>query len=282
MTAKGQEGSSAVIDDLSDISSYLEDARTLYADADKQEANQKAKDILKDLLQEPQSFGYSYDSLKHVTILESEDGKVRIFTWNLMLNDLSHQFYGFIQYHPEKDEYYIHELKDKTDLSEDSKAGYHYPSEWYGAIYYDIIEKKHRGNAVYTLLGWKGQNALVQQKVIETLEFGRKGLPEFGDRNFRLLRERKDRIIFRYSIEAQMILRYNNKQDLIVCDHLSPGNPKFTGHWEYYGPDYSYDAFEFDRGRWYFKSNIDPEIAINYKKDKKIEQIEQKKPSKNF
>jgi len=282
LSMKGQERSSAVMADIQDINAQLEKIRTYYDDADKLQANNQAKDVLNELLQDPQSMDYNYDSLKHITILESSDEKLRIFTWNLMLDDLTHQFYGFIQYRPENDKYYIHELKDKTDLSEDSKAAYHYPSEWYGAIYYDLIEKKHRGNTIYTLLGWKGQDALVQQKVIETLEFGRKGLPEFGDRNFRLMREQKDRIIFRYSIKAQMILRFNEKQDLIVCDHLSSGNPKYTGHWEYYGPDYSYDAFEFDRGRWYYKSDIDPEIAINYKKDKKIDLLDQKKPSKNF
>ena len=191
LSMKGQERSSAVMADIQDINAQLEKIRTYYDDADKLQANNQAKDVLNELLQDPQSMDYNYDSLKHITILESSDEKLRIFTWNLMLDDLTHQFYGFIQYRPGKDNYYIHELKDKTDLSEDSKAAYHYPSEWYGAIYYDLIEKKHRGNTIYTLLGWKGQDALVQQKVIETLEFGRKGLPEFGDRNFRLMREQK-------------------------------------------------------------------------------------------
>lgn len=79
-----------------------------------------------------------------------------------------------------------------------------------------------------------------------------------------------------------MILRYNEQEDIIVCDHLSPGNPKMKGKYEYYGPDFSYDAFDFEKGKWFHKSDIDPDVAINYKKNKNIEQLKKRDPSKDF
>lgn len=280
--AVGQDRTYYSAGDLQDISAYLEDARNTWADEAKRSANQKALDDFRELLEDPASFSYNYDSLKYIHILESDDGKLRIFTWNLMFNDMTHRFYGFIQHMPDEDTYHVHELKDKTDFSTDSRARYHYHTEWYGAVYYDIIEKKDGRKTLYTLLGWKGQDDLVQQKVIETLEFGRKDLPQFGDNNFRIDRDREDRIVFRYSTKAQMQLYHNTRQDMIVFDHLSPGNPKMIGHWEYYGPDFSYDAFEYKNGIWYFVSDIDPDIAINYEENEKIKKLKQRKPSKKF
>ncbi len=280
--AQEQENPGFVDGQIMEINQHMRDAAEYTDNTAKIEANTQAIQLMRDILIEPDAFDYHYDSLEHITILESDDGRLRIFTWNIMYDNMVHDFFGFIQYRNEDNEYFHYELKDKTSNVPDEDPDYEDPDEWYGAIYYEMIEKKDRNTPVYTLLGWKGQDAMVQQKVIETLEFNRRDEPEFGGRRFRVVREKMDRVIFRYSIEAQMILRNNKKNDIIVCDHLSPGNPKFKGQYEYYGPDYSYDAFEFDGKRWIYKSNIDPNIAINYKKKKNIEKIKKRDPSKDF
>ncbi len=269
-------------DQIAEINRYMTDAAELTDDTAKIEANDMALELIRDMMNEPDAFEYNYDSLEHITMIESDDDMVRIFTWNLMYNNMRHDFFGFIQFENEDDEYYFYELRDKTSNAPDADSDYESPDEWYGALYYEMIEKKHRNTPVYTLLGWKGQDAMVQQKVIETLEFNRRDEPDFGGRRIKVVREKMDRAIFRYSSQAQMILRFNEKNDIIVCDHLSPGNPKFKGQYEYYGPDYSYDAFEWNGKRWIIKSNIDPEIAINYKKNKKVNKLKKRNPSKDF
>ncbi|MDA3819972.1 MAG: hypothetical protein PF590_05890 [Candidatus Delongbacteria bacterium] len=282
LAAQELENTDYIDDQIMDINQHMKDVVELTDDTAKIEANDLALELMRDMLIEPDAFEYQYDSLEHITILESNDGRVRIFTWNIMYDNMRHDFFGFIQYVNEDGEYHHYELKDKTSIDPDADPDYESPDEWYGAIYYEMIEEKHKDTPIYTLLGWKGQDALVQQKVIETLEFNHRDEPEFGGRRLKVVREKMDRAIFRYSSQAQMIIRFNEKNDIIVCDHLSPGNPKFKGQYEYYGPDYSYDAFEFDGKRWVYKSNIDPNIAINYKKNRKIEKRKKQNPSKDF
>ncbi|MEA3447215.1 MAG: hypothetical protein U9Q98_02045 [Bacteroidota bacterium] len=280
--AQELENPGYIDDQIMDISQHMKDAAEFTDDTAKIEANDMVLELMRDMLNEPDAFQYSYDSLENITILESQDEKVRIFSWNIMYDNMRHDFFGFIQFNNEDGEYFYYELRDKTSIDPDAEPDYESPDEWYGAIYYKMIENKHNNTPVYTLLGWKGQDALVQQKVIETLEFNRHDEPEFGGRRLKVVREKMDRAIFRYSSQAQMILRFNEKNDIIVCDHLSPGNPKFKGKYEYYGPDYSYDAFEWDGKRWIYNFNIDPNIAINYKKNKKIEKRKKQNPSKDF
>lgn len=268
--------------ELEEIDELLESAASYYLDEDKIEANNQVVAILSEVLGNSASFDYPMDSLKRISVLNSPDGKLRVFTWNLMFDDLTHKCFGFIQYKAEKDKILTYPLKDfyvERDSLERKYASY---AEWYGAIYYDIIEKSDRKNTVYTLLGWRGNNILTQQKIVETLEFDRHDLPVFGNNRLRFDRKKLRRAVYTYSIRTQMILRYNKKQDMIVLDHLSPSDPKLIGFFEHYGPDYSYDAFEFDKGKWYFVSDIDPEIAINYERDESIERMKERKPSTDF
>lgn len=268
--------------ELKEIDELLEGAAAYYLDEDKIEANDQVLKIFSEVLLDPSSFEYPMDSLKRISVINSPDGKLRVFTWNLMFDDMTHKCFGFIQYKADKDEILTYPLKDfyvERDSMERKYASY---AEWYGAIYYDIIEKSDRKNTVYTLLGWRGNNLLTQQKIVETLEFDRHNLPVFGDNRLRLDRKKMRRAVYTYSIKTQMILRYNSKQDLIVLDHLSPSDPKLIGFFEHYGPDYSYDAFEYDKGKWYFVSDIDPEIAINYERDPSIERMKERKPSTDF
>ncbi|MGC9331535.1 MAG: hypothetical protein ACP5DZ_06630 [Bacteroidales bacterium] len=280
--AQELENPGYIDDQIAEINQHMKDLVKLTDDSAKIEANDMVLELMRDILIEPEAFEYKYDSLKYITILESQDGKVRIFSWNIMYDNMRHDFFGFIQYVNEDGEYHHYELNDKTSNDPYLNPDYYSPDEWYGAIYYEMIEKINKDTPTYTLLGWKGQDALVQQKVIETLQFNRHDEPEFGGKHIQVVREKMDRAIFRYSSQTQMILRFNEMNDIIVCDHLSPSNPKFIGKYEYYGPDYSYDAFEWDGKRWIYISNIDPNIAINYKKNNKIEKLKKQAPSKDF
>jgi len=269
-----------VRESISEINYLLENAKDYYEDEDIKENNNSVLEIMRELMEEPDAFSINFDSLSQISVLESKDGKLRIFSWNIMFQDMTNKFFGFIQY-MNNDQYFWYELKDKTDY-EKEKNKYNFHNQWFGAIYYKMIEKKHKGKTIYTLIGWKGKDGLIQQKVIESLEFTHKSLPLFGGKRFKIKNDVRNRIIFNFSAKVQMLLRYNAKQDLIVCDHLAPGKAGMEGHFEYYGPDYSYDAFEFQRGRWFYLSDIDPNKAINYKKNKKVERLKNREPEKEF
>ncbi len=237
---------------------------------------------MSDLLNRSDIENTAWDSLQRVSVLSSSDKKLKIFTWNVLFENLTHQCFGFIWYKPD-DNYYLYQLSDFYRENDTLNHKFRSHLEWYGAVYYSIIERPvGRKQKLYTLLGWRGKNALTQQKIIETLEFDRNNLPVFGKSRIRVQRKKTDRIIFTYAINAQMLLRFNKKQNLIVADHLAPSNSKLEGHYEYYGPDFSYDAFEYSKGKWILKPNIDAEIAINFKRNSKINQLKKRKPSTDF
>ena len=54
-----------------------------------------------------------------------------------------------------------------------------------------------------------------------------------------------------------MMLRFDEREELIVFDHLAPMEPKYEGDRSYYGPDFSYDALEFKKGKWILIENVE-------------------------
>ncbi len=84
--------------------------------------------------------------------------------------------------------------------------------DWYGAY---IINNTIEVNDIkyYTLLGWDGENGLYQSKVIDILGFSYNGQTIFGKRMFKNIPDKKNptRLIFRYSTDAVMSLRYDRQ-----------------------------------------------------------------------
>ena len=79
----------------------------------------------------------------------------------------------------------------------------------------------------------------------------------------------KSRLVFEFAAMATMSLRYEDKEHMIVFDHLSvPSNvPKGEGTLaRYAGPDGTYDALQFKKGRWILLNDID--IGTDWKPKK--------------
>ena len=43
---------------------------------------------------------------------------------------------------------------------------------------------------------------------------------------------------------------------MIIMDHLAPEDSRFEGQYQFYGPDFSYDALEFKKGEWVFQRDV--------------------------
>jgi len=110
-------------------------------------------------------------------------------------------------------------------------------------------------NPYYILLGWKGNNVKSTKKVIEVLSF-KNNKPVFGMGVFDNSKGNK-RIIFEYTRQASMLLKYLPDQHLIVFDHLAPPDPHLKDQHETYGPDLSYDGYKLKDGRWKLVENLD-------------------------
>lgn len=206
----------------------------------------------------PDAFTYPFDSLTKVGRITSRDNKVRVFTWELIRNDGSHHYYGFILYRrmdPENS-LLIHLTNNATE-PEDPGMQVLEPSTWFGALYYEIIEGEWNDSPVYTLLGYDPNNIFTSRKIIECFYLKDGTIPVFGAPIFMMHNKVRNRVIFEYSARVSMSLRYDATKKRIVFDHLSPAKPSFEGNYEFYGPDFSYDAFAFIDNYWVLTENID-------------------------
>ncbi len=246
-------------------------------DLEKKKLNQKIISIFENILTNDSSFTYPFDSLKLMGKLTSPDNMLRIYNWNLTYNDGTYEYFGFIQYYFKKEKkYLIFPLIDKSDeITTPEKASLN-NFNWYGALYYQIILKKHTKKKYYTLLGWDGNNEFTNKKNIDVLYFNKNNEPCFGAQIFKIENlpattfwqagKKMKRVIFEFSSRLAMMLRYDDKLKMIVFDHLSPSKPSYEGKYQYYGPDFSYDGFMFEKGKW----NYYPDIDVRNPKDKKV------------
>jgi len=202
-------------------------------------------------LQTSHSFDFKFPELKTISILESPDQKFRVFSWNIRLHDDSYLYYGAIQWKTQDGALKLVPLLDKTFEIAQADLQQLPPSNWYGAQYYELI--KHANS--YILLGWKGHNAQVTQKVIEVLNIS--GDQVVFGKNIFADEPSLCRKIFNYTKQASMLLLYQAKSKQIVFDHLVPADPSLLGQFQYYGPDLSYDSYRLQGEQLQLKSNID-------------------------
>jgi hypothetical protein len=271
--------------EIDSIKAYFDQIVQANSDREKEIINDRLIACFITFLEKPESFYADFDSLQYVSHLKSDDDLLNVFTWNLYFSDGRFKYFGFLQYKT-KNKVLVYSLNDKKfkhdETDEEIERNYLSNMEWYGAIYYEIITKKAKSATYYTLIGWDGADFLINRKVVEILKFNRHNLPTFGGKVFKYNNVIMNRLVFEYADRATMLLRYNSKHDIIVVDHLSPSEERYRNFYQYYGPDFSYDALYFRNGRWELKLDIDPEIAIPYKKDNKINSIKKRGFSTDF
>ncbi len=226
-------------------------------DSVKMEMNKQIVILFKEVLENLNSFGYAFDNLKNISKLSSADGFVKIINWNLPLQNGEFQYFGFVQQlDKSKKKMKLYELIDQSKTIQNPEHAICSEKNWYGALYYKILTTKSGKKTYYTLLGWDGNDNFTNKKLVEILYFEDNKLV-FGPPIFKADEKTQNRLIFEYSEQAKMMLKYDEKLDIIVWDHLSPSQPNFTGQYMYYGPDLSQDGIQFKDGYWVLKSNLD-------------------------
>jgi hypothetical protein len=225
-------------------------------------------------LKVPNSFLFPFDSLKTISIINSPDNRFRVFSWHVLNQDGSYRFYGAVQMNTGGN-LRLFPLADYSPLLKNPEDSVTDNRKWYGAQYYKII-KVSDPEPYYVMLGWKGNTDKSTKKVIEVLAF-KNDKPQFGMSVFdgKGLHAHK-RIIFEYTRQASMLLKYIPEEHLIVFDHLSPPDAKSKNMPETYGPDLSYDGFRLRDGRWQLVENLD---MRNVPEEKDNDYIDPKKTS---
>jgi hypothetical protein len=202
-------------------------------------------------LNDSMSFYYEIKDTIPFTVAISPDKKLKIISWYVDYSFDDYKYFGFVQYIDNISRKYrlykLFDTSDKLSLDENSLCS---DTNWYGALYYKIIQPVKINNDFYTLLGYDFNSQITRKKIIDILTIKPDhllfGKPVF-DYNNRIV---KNRIIFEYSSKAVMSMIFDEKNNQIVFDHLGPSKPLFEGHYEYYGPDMTFDAFRFENERW--------------------------------
>lgn len=215
-----------------------------------QELAKQVEHMMDSLLAKPEVMSYPFDSLQYIGSVTSKDEVLRVFTWNVPREDGTYRYYGKIQYRPGKKSFKYLSLTDKSSTMENPQRQRLTTSQWYGALYYDLIAHTSGEQTYYTVLGLNLNDMLSNKKLIDVIWFDEQGQAHFGAPIFRNQTGRQYRIIFEYSSRVVMGLKYDERMQMIVYDHLAPFKPQLEGQYEFYGPDFSYDGFKLERGIW--------------------------------
>jgi len=242
-------------DNEKSLGTLFESLKKASTDSVKQEISLRIMHGLKSTLKKKGSFNYPFNSLQNLGKITSSDQTLRVYSWNCVFENGDYCYYALIQKKNGR-KYDLYELRHDLE-QEDSMVKKLSSSKWLGALYYQIVPFKYKNRNLYLLLGWDGNKGRTSKKVIETLGFSKSGDPVLGFQVINWRGKRLSRVIFEYSDQAQMKLKYHKKTNTLVFDHLSPSEPRYINQFEYYGPDFSYDALEFKDGFWNLVEEFD-------------------------
>jgi hypothetical protein len=235
------------------IEHLFERIRSVEDDHTKISLNDSVLILFREILPGKESFRYPFNALKYAGKLYPPDSTFRIINWNLAFSDGTYHYYGFICL----EEGTVTELHDHSQEITHPEDTLLTPDNWYGALYYCILENRWRNRTWYTLLGIDLHNTLTTRKIIDILSFDKKGNIHFGAPLFDMGDSTLSRVLFEFNARVSMLLHYDEAMEMIVFDHLSPAKPAYKGIYQYYGPDSSYDGFFFFRGMWRLREDLD-------------------------
>ena len=202
-------------------------------------------------------FTHTFSSLRYLGQIMSSDSLVKLITWNLILDDGSNNYYCYLLRRNVKSGKGKLKVFSGVHIQKPIRTDTTYSiSDWYGALYYDIRPFVFNGSVKYILLGIDYGNSLTTRKIIDVLSFREDGEPQFGLKCFNDGGSLKQRIVFEYASSAVMSLKFESERS-IVFDHLSPFTPEMKSNYQFYGPDFSFDSYDFENGFWKLKPDID-------------------------
>lgn len=238
---------------------------------DRKEANELFYTTLKKLIELDDSILLDLRRVSNLMQVINDDTTLRVLTWTILDANNTYNYHGFIQRITKDQDYSWTELIDQSANIENPEKQELTASNWYGCLYYDLITVNNSIKDIHTLVGWDGNNSMTHKKIVEHLFFGGDDTARFGSP---IIREAKNqylyRKVFEFSAELKMTLDIQKAQKRIIYDHLSPSNPSLRDVYEYYGPDLTFDSYEWGGRYWDHYSDIDSDQNLE-KKEKDFE-----------
>ncbi len=211
-------------------------------------------------LKKKNSFNYSFERLKSVSIQYPADSTFRIFTWQLYVDENNYRYFGAIQLNTP--ELQLIPLADRSFNVQDPEQAALSPDQWYGAVYYNLKTLDGPQGKHYLLFGFDGYELFRKRKVLDVLTFNDGGAAVFGAPIIpgKAGAPLRHRLVLEYSAEASIRLNYDAALDLIIFDHLiTMGGQHGEGPVNF--PDGSYEAFRMENGRLSYIDKVWNEVS---------------------
>ena len=204
------------------------------------------------------SFQYPFERLQSVSIQYPQDSSFRIFSWQLYVDKDDYRYFGAIQMN--SPELKLIPLVDRSFKIEDAENATLSPEEWYGSVYYKLLDVQGPQSKYYLLFGFDGYSFFRKRKVIDVLSF-QDGQPVFGAPVFvEEGNQRKHRVVREYSAEVSIRCNYDELLDLIIFDHFIEQNGTY-GEGPVNYPDGSYEAYRLQGGLWWHVDKVFDQIS---------------------
>ena len=117
--------------------------------------NEDFMSLLESVLQMPDAFKFTWDSVNNFSVLASPDNVFKIFTWYIVKNNYDIENFGFIQvYNESRKKYVLYPLYDKRQVIDYPKTQIGNHNRWYGAAIVSL-------ELVLTFLFLLGSNKLI-------------------------------------------------------------------------------------------------------------------------
>ena len=228
-----------------------------YDDSSRVQINDSIELIIGGYVRSDTVLAHRFNNLKYLGQITSPDSLLKIVTWNLVLrNRPSFYFCYIIRKPPEGGKNLVYRLISSYKTERVRTDTIYSELNWYGSLYYDIRPIVRENKRWWVLLGIDYGNPFISRKIIEVLSFTPEGSVLFGKKWFVSGEETRFRDVFEYASNGMMSLRFSSEIS-IVFDHLVPFSQDLKDDRQYYGPDYSYDAYYFENGLWKLTINVD-------------------------
>lgn len=206
------------------------------------------------VLKNPYSFNYTFDSLIAIKHLRSPDDRFKFFTWQIELGDGTYRQRGAIQLPSQDGQLKLLPFFDNSDFIQNNTIGVFDRKKWIGAIYYDIIPITYHGETIYTLLGFDENNTSVSKKVIEVLRFENEE-PILGGDFFKFPSDptypigQVDRFVYTYKKGSNAMIKYEKLQRRIIISELA-STTKDLKNQETLVPSGNFKYFAWLNNKW--------------------------------
>ena len=235
--------------------------------------------LLVEALKVENSFQYKFDSLPYLATVMPEDSSFRIFTFQVVLQNITFRHYGTIQLNRKNIK--LIPLRDFSDTFPVTPQSTLTNKNWLGAVYYRIITKKVNDKPVYFLFGFDQNDILSDKKYIEAMwiekdSIAKFGMPIFEKTTTEIIAPRpkkfgdapsrpeppivKTKTYYRYVLDYRkgsgVSVKYDKAKDMIIHDHTPPmdGKNKDIGFIKV--PDGTYEGLQWKKDKWVWQEYV--------------------------